>query len=559
MRRPPVNHPPQHVHLHQQPIVATVLPFPNNNNHHNATQKRVLRGRIYLAIVVILIVQAVVLPWFLMPTTTTTSSSSSTTYNNNKNDPPIQHQPSDGTFNNHPIYLRHADPNFHSGVHCVGETHNVDTAWMYRSCHFSNLCIDTSTKEFVLFQNPTFETFQRKRVPHAYISTDLSSNNTTSLALGGINPRWQGNDFNQGIHKVKWFPKVLAKPPETYYELDPSVLLVPFHSFAAHNVGHMLWDDFLPLFTLLSLFFDDVDVDVDIVDKKRHRDLLLLRVDTLPLLYGTCEMRRNKQQKCAKNFEKFLPLLGVDPKTFSTVKTMQLSVSTTTSDETKNTNKHTNEATPSLVCAKHAVAGLGMLTDHGMKDHGWQPGSETRVQNTAKGALLYTFRNFMLQNLGIPVIPVTKDDGQFRILLSAHSSGDGPRDVSFLNQHNVLQLSFPTATLTTVELATIEMHQQIQQVSQTNVFVSTCGGGSMTATFLPRGATLILYYQQTGGFDFAAFNFTSGPAYLDWDLFNNAAYLRVHWLPIETMDTKEGLESLMYLVRHEMEMASMGL
>jgi hypothetical protein len=70
---------------------------------------------------------------------------------------------------------------------------------------------------------------------------------------------------------------------------------------------------------------------------------------------------------------------------------------------------------------------------------------------------------------------------------------------------------------------------------------------------------MILYYQESGGFDFASFNVTGGPAYLDWDLFNNAAYLRVHWLPIETMDTPGGLESLMYLIRHEMDVAGTGL
>jgi hypothetical protein len=63
--------------------------------------------------------------------------------------------------------------------------------------------------------------------------------------------------------------------------------------------------------------------------------------------------------------------------------------------------------------------------------------------------------------------------------------------------------------------------------------------------------TLILYYQQMGGFDFMTVNMISGPTYLDWDLFNNVAYLRVY-LPIETMNTLKGLQMLMYLIQHEL-------
>jgi hypothetical protein len=140
----------------------------------------------------------------------------------------------------------------------------------------------------------------------------------------------------------------------------------------------MLWDDFLPIYTLLQIF-DFISSSSSSSSKINH---LLLRVDTLPLLYGTCEMRRKKTQKCASNFEKFLPLLGVDPKTFSTAKTVQFTPSPSSD-------------TATLVCSKHAVAGLGMLTDHGLKDHGWLPSSEHSVQNTAKGPLLYQFRNYV--------------------------------------------------------------------------------------------------------------------------------------------------------------------
>lgn len=80
----------------------------------------------------------------------------------------------------------------------------------------------------------------------------------------------------------------------------------------------------------------------------------------------------------------------------------------------------------------------------------------------------------------------------------------------------------------------------------------------MTATFLPRNAALIVYYDATGGIDFGADSLARNhqPARLDWDLLNNAAaHLRVHWLPVQGMDDKDGnpggLELFVKLVQHE--------
>jgi hypothetical protein len=439
----------------------------------------------------------------------------------------------DGFFNTIPVTLE-TKP-FHSTVHCVGETHQESTAWMYRSCHFSYLCFDTNSSEFVLVASPHEKQLQKKLVPNSFISTSVAN---TTVALGGINPRWKGKDFNQGIHKVEWFPRILPQPPKEYYMLPSSVLLIPFHSFAAHNVGHLLWDDFLPIYTLLQMF------------GLTGMTKLMLRAVLPPrqLLYGTCEMRRNKAKKCASNFLKFLPLLGIDPNTFSTTRDVSFVLK----------QGSVAPVAPQYVCAKQGVAGLGMLTDHGNKDHGWNPerdqGLATPVHNVAKGPLLYNFRNYLVHNLGISLVPPPQS--KFRIVLSAHSSRDLGRDVSFDNQFRFLSKAFPAASIETVELANLTLKEQVQVASTTSIFVTTCGGGAMTATFLPRGASLILYYQATGGFNFDQFNQTGGAAYLDWDLFNNAAYLRVHWLPIESMNTREGLEALMYLVNQEMDVSS---
>jgi hypothetical protein len=81
----------------------------------------------------------------------------------------------------------------------------------------------------------------------------------------------------------------------------------------------------------------------------------------------------------------------------------------------------------------------------------------------------------------------------------------------------------------------------------------------MTAFFLPRGSSLIFYYAENSGFNFDKFALTGGPAILDWDLFNNVGYLRVHWLPIGSMNTQEGLQTLVYLIHHEMDVINNGM
>ena len=99
----------------------------------------------------------------------------------------------------------------------------------------------------------------------------------------------------------------------------------------------------------------------------------------------------------------------------------------------------------------------------------------------------------------------------------------------------------------------LSLKEQIQVAIESAIFVTVSGGGAVTATFLPHGSTLIVYYLEDGGFDFWKYNYTYTPARLDWDLLANAAHLKVHWLPIKTMETKEDLNVLKHLVLHDLE------
>lgn len=56
-----------------------------------------------------------------------------------------------------------------------------------------------------------------------------------------------------------------------------------------------------------------------------------------------------------------------------------------------------------LICSK-GVAGIGALTDHGIaKSHGWELADNGITHNLRRGGLLYSLRNYVIQNMGIRI------------------------------------------------------------------------------------------------------------------------------------------------------------
>ena len=97
----------------------------------------------------------------------------------------------------------------------------------------------------------------------------------------------------------------------------------------------------------------------------------------------------------------------------------------------------------------------------------------------------------------------------------------------------------------------MSLEEQVAVAGQASIFISGCGGGAVTATFLPKVASVILYFLEDCGVQDN--KDTGTPARLDWDLFNNLGYLKVHWLPTKTMQTPRDLQALTVLVQHELD------
>ena len=453
-------------------------------------------------------------PWTSTTTTTARRKDVSTVQNRTTIRPTAESRitTTTATFNGIPVTY-HAHPPPASRVQCTG------SHWMLQSCRFETLCFDLEHQDFVIVVGD-------------------NTANASAVALGGINPRWDQGPADLGSEQIKWFPRRVMTVNKGYFALPADIVWVPFHSMAGDNVGHLFWDDFYPIFRLLRQW------------NLLSLQLLLLRQKLTTPLYATCDIRRKKRLQCKHNFEQFLFAMGVDAATFSTSRTVRWNNVSTRRPDNSN-----------LVCARTGVAGMGLLTDHGMADHGWEAAvPEERVpHNLGHGRDLYAFRQHILNHVLLAGQQPPKQKRRRRIVFSVESSKDWDRRLNFTRHQAALQ----QANLLSVDVEThrlweLSMKQQLQLALTTDIFVTVCGGGSMTATFLPRGASLLVFYNPTGGYDYAQGVRNHQPARLDWDLLNHgASHLRVHWLPIifAEDEDKDGLhvELFVELVRHELE------
>jgi hypothetical protein len=160
----------------------------------------------------------------------------------------------------------------------------------------------------------------------------------------------------------------------------------------------------------------------------------------------------------------------------------------------------------------------------------------------------------MLRNMGIDETSVLTSP--FQIVLSLNSSSNPTRMYSFEAQIAKLQQSFEPADVVVrpLVLADLPLKQQLQVVTETVVYISVMGGSAVFASFLPRGSTVVLFFNDAH--DWVIDEETRDPILpvkMDWDFFNNAAYLRVHWFPVSTMNTEADMKVLVSTIRNDIE------
>jgi hypothetical protein len=411
--------------------------------------------------------------------------------------------PVDGTFGG--LDVQYVERSQASAVHCLGDNFVDKQAFCYRSCEIQHLCHEKES-HFEVFSSPIQSELNTSLVQshrdYAIVSTRMDTE-----VLEGRSIRFAEN---------AWFPSVSELSMVSFYELPSDVVWIPFtlELSYAKNPGHLMWDFFLPFYTLLAMY--------GATDKR----LLVTTLDS------TCAFMRD----CKKVVAKFLPLLGTNVQDFYK---QRLRVS----EGAPRTGK---------VCARQGAVGIGMLTDHGFTRHGQNVADYKRVHNAGRGPMFWDFRQWMLRNMKIE--EGTRRPKPFRVSFSINSSNNPDRRKDFAQQIAAVRNEFSNkdVEVKVYEMAKLTLEEQIHEVVDTTIFVSAIGGSTSIASFLPRDSSLILFFNDQKSFVGGKTAKKNFPTMMDFDFWNNAAYVRTHWLPTGSMDEELGLQTLLRLVTNEL-------
>ncbi len=432
-----------------------------------------------------------------------------------------------GTLNGYDMYFVKEVPR--TKVHCIGDTYQEETSWLFRSCEYNLLCFDLEQLDFVIFQDDLSTS-----LPHGWYSSTLRENNPITGIKVNAKPR------NTAIHPPSedqpsnlFHPRIVSEAserPSSYYLLN--VTMIPFFRYyiGYRNPGHHLWQDLVSLYTLIDAF-DKEDADILLVPLRQKISKAFYRA-------GNADMMNKWGSKLMGivDFDKYNPFWEDGEFDFRMA-------GQPTSLESLSSR---------IVCAQNGLSGLGQFSHHETHHHNGTHFREKRriidrelvpAQN-GKGGFFRRFRRFLMKKAGVPddqVGPKTYS----KVLFSQNSSGRGKRaNNTFQMQMEYLQSSFEgdQIRIEGASLATLSIEEQIRQLSQTDIFLSATGGGTASAIFLPPGAHLILFYDEW---------------FLDWDYWNNIADIHVHWIPIEDMESSAKLPDLKLLIKECLGIATL--
>ena len=188
-----------------------------------------------------------------------------------------------------------------------------------------------------------------------------------------------------------------------------------------------------------------------------------------------------------------------------------------------------------------ALIGSGMFSDHG--DHHWHghlPSDFQYPHNNGRGGHFRRYRQWMMEHIGVnPNTPMQRDP--YLIIVSQASSTKRKRkNIKFEAQIGALKKSVgDRAVIKSVQFAKLSLVEQVELLSRTAIFVSAVGGATVTGTFLPKGASVILYHVKEKP--------------LDWDWWNNFPQIKASWIPTNVMDDKFHLEALVEIVQNQLD------
>lgn len=406
---------------------------------------------------------------------------------------------------------------FFSTVHCVGENYGTD-AWKYRSCQFRNICFDTSAHEYVLF--PSKEEIELHRLlqlrqQDGFVSVSTSMQDK-SVSLGTLSQAWSTSEQST----IRWFPRIETDRTKLLelgvYMIPSDKVLVPFHSFQAKDAGHLIIDDWFPIYLVASIF------------GLEQKQLLLVRHTLRQPLPGTCDENSLNYQACQKNFDKYAPLMSREPN--------KLILQSEELAQVASSKSH-------FVCSKYAAAGLGLVANHMVKDSDFKTDDYKLTHMVGYGTLLWQYRSFIMDNL----FP-SGHNLPLKVLLNELTvTFDVSTATSELAQlDDIIRQQVSSTNVLTIRFEELELKKAASIVSRSAILVVDCrqGEGLALSLLLPRHASLVIYCPDES-------NVTKSMQ-LDWDMFNHGGYFRTYWLSRPDLESK-----LLQVIRAEIELLNL--
>jgi len=471
---------------------------------------------------------------------------------------------------------------------------------MFRSCQFRHLCLDTSRHmtnsaggggastnslpEWVLIRSPTESKLHELLTAHEQQAAQTnhrpgdSSATISSLlhmerskvSLGtlrqatrvdptiyGADPAAAMDGENEELvvkEEWPWFPRVVVDSTTDevtggFELLEPAdaMVLVPFRPYGRDS----FWNDFLPIFTLLTTFGLD--------DKKKVLPILMsdndnqhpLHHHALPLFdqleeeaedpegkesFGVlCEDEPTKarQKDCFATLQQII-LPGMGIVTSALAKDVSGLVSLT---------DLVTQSRQRLVCAKYGAAGIGAIFDQGgVRQHLQQHHPDTTcwaqddckmTHTIGRGAILWSFRKYLAPNLLIKnhVVAASKPIVTFFIVPATTELAEDEAEAAAVERYYAyVRQAFPKVLLEEYRTGIdnpIDEHALI--ASETSILVMHCSDNPVKALFLPRDASLLLLCGPRSG---RTRDEILAASRVGWSLLANAGYIRVDALPI---------------------------
>ena len=340
------------------------------------------------------------------------------------------------TADGYPVFSSPSTP-LYSNFYCIGGR-GREGSQGDRSCRWQNLCYRPADNQWLFYQDPSSKGDMPVLLDHGMIISAFPKQflNLRSMGNAPDAQYWAPTQVYEAIPAEAMVPRRTAERPDVY---------LLYHPHYPSNIGHVLGDDFFPLFNL-QLSFNMLSNDNQLLMVRSCEDIFLPGAP-------------KKAAACHKFMQMLTP--GMSDRPF---------LAATQSDLRERLGM---KADAQLVCFENVLTGNGPW--------GFQ-------QSLGKSPAWWQYHAYYLSNMGVPYNHTPK---KHRITVSIK---DGKRSIynsAEMVQH--LKQAFPNHEVDAIELYQLGgWKNELTYLLDTTVLITPCGGVSMSAMFLPHGSALVV-------------------------------------------------------------------